>query len=192
LARATEICAREAPHVVLDFTLVAMRNVDDLAKVDFMIGPRAFGETLGKRVGHLPLWRDEMVCIAAAANEAIPERLTPAQFQALRYVAFQRSPRTPHDVRVLLQPTSPLETAPVCTTSSFLVLGAIVGKSDCVALVPRKVARELARAEKLRIVEIAYPRKQLLVDAYWSPATNSRRGRAWFRELLARGAAQLD
>ncbi|OFX02999.1 MAG: hypothetical protein A3D94_22565 [Alphaproteobacteria bacterium RIFCSPHIGHO2_12_FULL_66_14] len=186
-----EICAREAPHVVLEFTWAGTRTAEDLAKVDFMIGPRAFGETLGKRVGRLPLWRDEMVCIAAAGNAAIPPRLTPAQFQAMRYVAFQRGPRTPQDVRVLLQPTSTLEVAPVCTTSSFLVLGAIVGKSDCVALVPRKVARELARAEKLRIVEIAYLRKQLLIDAYWSLATNSRRGRAWFRGLLARGAARL-
>ena len=73
-----EICAREAPHVVLEFTWTGTRTAEDLAKIDFMIGPRAFGETLGKKVGRLPLWRDEMVCIAAAANEAIPARLTPA------------------------------------------------------------------------------------------------------------------
>lgn len=187
----SEICSREAPHVVLEFIWSGTRNADDLARVDFMIGPRAFGETLGKRVGALPLWRDDMVCIAAAGNKAIPARITPAQFQAARYVAFRRDPRVPQDVRVLLQPTSPLETAPVCTVPNFLVLGAIVEKSDCVALVARKVARELARAGRLRMVEIAYPRKQLFIDAYWSLATNSRRGRPWFRELLARAAARL-
>ena len=95
------------------------------------------------------------------------------------------------DVQTLVQPTSPLEVAPVCTVPNFLVLGAIVAQSDCVALVPRKVARALARAERLRIVEIAYPRKQLHIDAYWSLATNGRRGRAWFRELLARAVAEL-
>jgi DNA-binding transcriptional LysR family regulator len=156
-----------------------------------MIGPRAFGQTLGKRVGSLPLWRDEMVCLAAIANRTIPARLTPAQFQASRYVAFRRGLRVPQDVQIQLQPTSPLEVAPVCTVPDFLVLGAIVEKSDCVALVPRKVARALAEAGRLRIVEIAYPRKQLFIDAYWSLATNSRRGRAWFRDLLARAAARL-
>lgn len=186
-----EICAREAPHVVLEFTWAATRNAEDLARVDFMIGPRAFGETLGKRVGSLPLWRDDMVCIAAAANETIPPRITPAQFQAARYVAFQRDLRVSQDVRVLLQPTSTLEVAPVCTVPNFLVLGAIVEKSDCIALVPRKVARELAHAERLRLIEITYPCKQLFIDAYWSLATNSRRGRVWFRELLARAAARL-
>ena len=73
-----------------------------------------------------------------------------------------------------------------------LVLGAIVEKSDCIALVPRKVARVLARGGALRIAEIAYPRKQLFIDAYWSPATATRRGRPWFRDLLARAAARLE
>jgi DNA-binding transcriptional LysR family regulator len=187
----SQICAREAPHVVLEFTWSATRTAEHLARVDFMIGPRAFGQTLGKKVGSLPLWRDDMVCIAGAANRALPQRLTPAQFQAARYVAFRRGLGVTQEVQSLLQPTSPLEIAPVCTVPDFLVLGAIVEKSDCLALVPRKVARELARDRRLRMVEIAYPKKQLFIDAYWSHATNSRRGRAWFRELLARAAAEL-
>jgi LysR family nod box-dependent transcriptional activator len=187
----SEICAREAPHVVLEFAWTSTRTAEDLTRVDFMIGPRAFGQTLGKKIGSLPLWRDEMVCIAAAANESIPGRLTPAQFQASRYVAFRRGLSVSQEVQTLLQPTSPLETAPVCTVPDFLVLGAIVEKSDCLALVPRKVARELAQHGRLRIVEIAYPRKQLFIDAHWSLATDGRRGRAWFRDLLARAAAEL-
>jgi DNA-binding transcriptional LysR family regulator len=187
----SEICAREAPQVVLEFTWRGTRTAEDLTRVDFMIGPRAFGQSLGKKVGALPLWRDEMVCIAAARNEALASRITPAQFQASRYVAFRRGPGVSQEVQTLLQPTSPLEIAPACTVPDFLVLGAIVEKSDCLALVPRKVARELARDRRLRIVDIAYPKKQLFIDAYWSPATDSRRGRAWFRELLARAAARL-
>jgi DNA-binding transcriptional LysR family regulator len=188
----SEICAREAPHVVLEFTWTGTRTAEDLARVDFMIGPRAFGQRLGKMLGSLPLWRDEMVCIAAANNAALPARLTPAQFQASRYVAFRRGLSVSPEVQTLLQPTSPLETAPVCTVPDFLVLGAIVEKSDCLALVPRKVARVLARGANLQVVEIAYPRKQLFIDAYWSPATETRRGRAWFRDLLRRAAARLE
>jgi LysR family transcriptional regulator, nod-box dependent transcriptional activator len=187
----TEICAREAPQVMLEFTWTAVRNAEDLAKVDFMIGPRAFGQALGKRIGALPLWRDDMVCIASATNDTTPARLTPAQFQAQRYVAFRRDLHVRPEVRVQLQPTSLLEVSPVCTVPNFLVLGAMVARSDCIALVPRKVARELARSEKLRLVEIAFAGKQLFIDAYWSSMTDSRRGHAWFRELLARAAARL-
>jgi len=185
------ICAREAPHVVLEFTWVGTRNVEDLGRVDFMIGPRAFGERMGKRVGRLPLWRDEMVCIAAADNAAIGGRITPAEFQASRHVAFRRDLRMPADIHALLQPTAALETAPVCTVPNFLVLGTIVEKSDCIALVPRKVAQELTRPSRVRIVEISYPRKHLHIDAYWSLAAHAKRGHAWARELLARAAAQL-
>jgi DNA-binding transcriptional LysR family regulator len=187
-----DICAREAPHVALEFVERATRNAADLTQIDFMIGPRAFGETFGKRIGRLPLWRDEVVCIAAATNAAVPDRLTPAQFRAMRYAAFRIDPRIPPEVRNLLQPTSPLEVAPICTVPNFLVLGAIVQQSDRIALVPRKVARMLAREGRLRIVEISFPRKQLFIDAFWSSVIDSRRGRIWFRQILARAAAQLS
>lgn len=98
---------------------------------------------MGKQLGSLPPWRDEMVCIASAANEALPARLTPAQFQASRYVAFRRGPRIPSDVHTQIQPTSPLEVSPVCTVPSFLALGTIVARSNTIALVPRKEERRL-------------------------------------------------
>ncbi len=187
-----DICAREAPHVALEFIATGTRNASDLTQIDFMIGPRAFGETFGKRVGHLPLWRDDIVCIAASTNTTVPDRLTPAQFRSMRYAAYRPGPRILPEVQTLLQPTAPLEVAPICTVPNFLVLGAIVRQSDCIALVPRKVARTLAQEGRLRIVEISFPRKQLFIDAFWSPAIDSRRGRAWFRQILARAAAQLS
>ncbi|HKU95009.1 MAG TPA: LysR family transcriptional regulator [Vineibacter sp.] len=186
-----EICAAEAPGVVLEFTEMGVRTGEDLARIDFLIGPRSFGETLGKRVGSMPLWRDEMVCIAAASNKTIGARITPEQFQKARYAAFQRNPRVSLEIRLLLQPTAVLETAPVCTGPSFLVLGAIVERADCIALVPRKVAQELVKVRALRIVELAYPRKRLSIDAYWSLAANAKRGHPWFRQVLARAARRL-
>lgn len=185
------ICAREAPRVALEFVYGANRNASDLTQVDFMIGPRGFGESFGKRVGRLPLWRDDIVCIAASDNKDIPDRLTPSQFKSMRYAAYRAGPRMLPEVQTLLQPTSPLEVAPVCVVPNFLVLGTIVEESDCIALVPRKVARTLSREGRLRLVEIAFPRKQLFIDAFWSPVIDSRRGRVWFRQILARAAAEL-
>lgn len=186
------ICAREAPYVALEFVYGATRNAADLTQVDFMIGPRGFGESFGKRVGRMPLWRDDIVCIVAARNKDIPDRLTPTQFKAMRYAAYRAGPRVLPEVQTLLQPTSSLEVSPICVVPNFLVLGAIVADSDCVALVPRKVARTLAGDGRLRLVEIAFPRKQLFIDAFWSPVIDSRRGRVWFRQILARAADELS
>jgi LysR family transcriptional regulator, nod-box dependent transcriptional activator len=186
-----EICTREAPQVVFEFVSGGARNVDDLAGVDFLIAPRAFGRTLGKRIGALPLWRDEVVCLAAARNTQIPPRITPQAFRRLRQVAYQMNPSVPEKVRMLLQPTSVLETRRVCTLPDFLVLGAVVDQADCVALVPRKVADELVRWRDLRIVELCYENRHLAIDAYWTQAAGNRRGHAWCRELLARAAARI-
>src|SRR5262249_58295951 len=110
----------------------------------------------------------------------------------LRQAGFQQSPRQSPSVLGLLQPTSALETNRVCTVRNFLVLGAIVERADCVALVPRKVANELARSRALRVVEVQYAAKRLWIDAYWGLAAKSKRGHGWFQDLLARAAERLS
>ncbi|WIM11092.1 LysR family transcriptional regulator [Enhydrobacter sp.] len=187
-----EICAVEAPYVVLEFTEARLRNPDELARIDFLIGPRAFGERLGKRIGSMPLWRDDIVCIAAEANRTVPARISAEEFQQARQVGMKSDPRVPPDIRLQLQPTSALETSLVCTTPNFLVIGAVVEQGDCLALVPRKVAQELTRSRRLRIVELVYPHRRLMIDAYWSLAASGKRGHAWFRDLLARAAKRLQ
>jgi DNA-binding transcriptional LysR family regulator len=186
-----ELAAAEAPNVVFEFVQGGVRNIDDLARFDFLIAPRAFGRTLGKRVGTVPLWQDEVVCIAAARNTSIPSRITPDAFRRLRQVAYQTSPAITDKIRTLLQPTSVLETRRVCTLPDFLVLGAVVDKADCVALVPRKLANELIRWRDLRIVELAYSDRHLAIDAYWSLAANGKRGHRWCQMLLARAAGRI-
>jgi DNA-binding transcriptional LysR family regulator len=185
------IGATEAPNVVFEFIEGGVRNTDDLARVDFMIAPRAFGHTLGKRIGTMSLWQDDVVCIAASRNTSIPTRITPEVFRRLRQAAFQRSPLVSEKVRMLLQPTSVLETRRVCTLPDFLVLGAVVDQADCVALVPRKLANELVRWRALRIVELTYANKHLAIDAYWSLAANGKRGHAWCQALLARASRRI-
>jgi DNA-binding transcriptional LysR family regulator len=105
---------------------------------------------------------------------------------------MKAAPGVPPDIRLQLQPTSALETSLVCTTPNFLVIGAVVEQADCVALVPRKVAQELIRSRRLRIVELAYPHRRLMIDAYWSLAASGKRGHAWFRGLLGRAAKRLQ
>jgi len=139
----------------------------------------------------MPLWRDEIVCIAAAANTAIPQCITPQDYQRARHAGFQPNPRIPPSVHALLQPTSSFETGRFCTLPDFVVLGAIVEKADCLALVPRKLARELVASRRLHIVELAYSPKEIFIDAYWSFAADGKRGHTWFRQVLGRAAQRL-
>jgi DNA-binding transcriptional LysR family regulator len=187
----TELAAREAPGVSFEFAALPVVTLADLARVDAVLVPRPFGERLGKRVERVPLWQDDTVCIAAARNRRLPKRITPAEFQQARHVGYKMNPRVPARLRALLQPTAALETARVCTVPDFLVLGAIVARADCVALVPRRLAVELVRWRRLRIIEIDFPDSDFTMDACWSPAVAGRRGHAWLRNALVRAARQL-
>jgi len=60
LTRVSDVHKSQSP---LDLAQIFEPVREDLARVDFMIGPRAFGQTLGKKVGSLPLWRDDPVTL---------------------------------------------------------------------------------------------------------------------------------
>lgn len=183
-----QLCAVEAPHCDVLF----VERAADLEAVDFMIAPRPFGRTLGKRIASAPLWRDEMACIAAARDARWGEVVAAEDFRAARKVVYQVGERTSLDTAALVQPTSVLEASPVCGVPNFLVIGAVVEQADCVALVPRKLAEELARYRDIRILEIDYPERRLDIDAFWTPSAGAKRGHAWFRGLLDRAVARLE
>ena len=187
----TGISAVEAPNVVFEFVNAPLRGAEDLARLDFMLIPRAYGETLGKRLGTVPLWQDDIVCVAARSNRAIAPQITAEEFERAQQVGYQTNPGVPARVRALLQPTSILETARICTVPDFLVLGAIVEKTNCVALVPRMLAELFVRWQRLKIAELTYPQKSFAIDACWSLAATGKRGHAWAQQLLVRAANEL-
>ena len=73
----------------------------------------------------------------------------------------------------------------------FMASGAIVEEADCLALVPRMVAQELAKSRDIRILDIDYPERRLDIDAFWTQAAGAKRGHAWFQSLLPRAAQGL-
>lgn len=186
-----KLCAAEAPHVELMFLEQGPTESPDRDQVDFFIMPRPLGRTLGKRVGHMPLWRDEMTCIVASEDTRWGEAISAAEFRSARQVVYQVGERSALARAGLIQPTSVLEVSPVCEVPNFLVIGAIVAEAHCLALVPRKLAQELARSRAIRLVAIDYPERRLDIDAFWTEPAGAKRGHAWFQTLLARAVANL-
>lgn len=186
-----KLCAIEAPHTELLFLEQTRSGLDELEKIDFFIAPRSLAATFGKRAEKAPLWQDEMVCIVAVKDNRWGDLISTDDFRSARKVVYQVGERGPFAKAGLIQPTSVLEDSPVCEVPNFLVIGAIVEEAECVALVPRKLARELARSRAVRILEIDYPQRNLDIDAFWTTRAGSKRGHAWFRTLLLRAAEGL-
>ncbi|QCI13105.1 LysR family transcriptional regulator [Pseudomonas putida] len=185
-------CGRLAPNVTLEFVQMEFHGAKDLSQVDFLIAPRETWPTIGKRAESTELWREDIVCIAGPANDRLTSPIDPLLFQGLRHVGFQL-PWASQQTRGQLQPTYSLESSSVCTTPSFLSLGAMVAQTDCVALVPRRLAHALHAPGvegALRTLEIDYSNTSVVIDLYWSRGTN-KRGHEWLRALLKETAAEL-
>lgn len=180
-----KLCGQEAPGCDFLFVDRPVRTMEDLDGIDFLIAPRPFGRTFGKRVEQMPLWRDEMVCIASGGDDRWGDVVSAEAFRAARQVVYQVGERASLERAALVQPTSTLEVSPLCGVPNFLVIGAIVEEAECLALVPRKLARELSRSRDLRILEIDFPERRLDIDAFWTPRAGAKRGHAWFRSVLA-------
>ena len=187
----TALCGESAPHVRFDFVDTTVEGPQELALYDFLIAPRGYGETLGKRIPSVHLWHDDYVCIAGAANATIPDRLSEDDFRRVRHVGFQPRLGMPDSVGALILPPSILEASRVCTVSSFLALGAIVEASDCVALIPRKLAETLVRWRAVRLIELDYAATGVDADLYWAPGTAGRRGHRWARDTIVRAAERV-
>lgn len=181
-----KLCAVEAPFTELLFLEQTRAGAHELDHVDFVIAPRPVGRIYGKRVEHLPIWRDEMVCIASRKDRRWGAIISTDEFRSARQVVYQVGERNALARAGLIQPTSVLEVSPVCEVPNFLVIGAIVEEAECLALVPRRLARELARARDIRILELDYPERRLDIDAFWTPRAGAKRGHAWFQDLLRR------
>jgi DNA-binding transcriptional LysR family regulator len=187
----TALCAETAPFVRFDFVDTTVEGPQELARYDFLIAPRGYGETLGKRIPSVHLWHDHYVCIAGASNHSIPDRLSEDDFRRVRHVGFQPRLDMPATVGALILPPSTLEETRVCTVSSFLALGAIVEASDCVALIPRKLAETLARWGAVRLIELDYAETRVDADLYWAPGVAGRHGHKWALDTIIKAAERV-
>jgi LysR family transcriptional regulator, nod-box dependent transcriptional activator len=73
-------------------------------------------------------------------------------------------------------------------SSNFTILPLIVATSNCVALVPRGVARLAARSLPLRILSPPIPVPDLEMVAIWSRRRTTDPALLWLRRLMRRAA----
>lgn len=72
------------------------------------------------------------------------------------------------------------------TVPHMLMLPRVVEMSDCLALVPERVARAEAQARGLRVFRSPLPMPQIAITMLWHQRTQSDPAQAWLREMLQR------
>jgi DNA-binding transcriptional LysR family regulator len=184
LRRAHEL----APGVRLDLRPVPAELISGdrgLLQHDLLIAPLGYYRPAGQPE---VICRDRFVCVADPGNPRLRDgRLTLEDLRELPHAAA----RLPHAEEDPLQDAlNRLGITPneVVTTVGWLTLPFVVAGSDMVAVVPERLARRLAGAAGVAVIEPPFGRVDLVEAAWWHPMRATDPALTWLRGVLSAAA----
>jgi DNA-binding transcriptional LysR family regulator len=159
---------------------------DDLTSgvLDFAIGPFPLPPTPQSGLHSLPLFRDRWVCLARKAHPTVKRRLTLNHFVSLKHIPISY-PSTPGPGMVdRLLADHGLKRTAATTVAHFITVPFYVANSDCIAVVPARLARFFAGFLPLRIFPLPFAVPPLQVSLIWHARTHSEPAHVWLRKLI--------
>jgi Transcriptional regulator len=184
LARAVQAAA---PGVRLNFrhaTSDVVENPELLSGVDGMFMPHGVLSDLPT----VELYRDEWVCLVAADNPEVGERITIDDLARLPWAVYQRTFDTPVNRQLAMLGLQPRVDVSV---QSFQLLPALVAGTPRVALIQRRLACLLHRLAPVRVLPCPFPAVALREALWWHPVHTYDAAHSWLRETAERVAATL-
>ena len=185
LRRAHEL----APGVRLDLRPVPAELISGdrgLLQHDLLIAPLGYYRPAGQPE---VICRDRFVCVADPGNPRLRDgRLTLEDLSVLPHAAA----RLPHAEEDPVQDAldrlgiTPHEAV---TTLGWLTLPFMVADSDMVAIVPERLARRLASAAGVAVIEPPFGQVDLAIGAWWHPMRATDPAHTWLRNILHEFAA---
>jgi len=182
--------AEEAPHVRISVRPVQAGFADLLRRgeVDMLIVPT---ELTRDRLAfpYVPLFTDRYVLVVDRDNPDVGETVTAEELGALRYVAYSGGSGSP-------LPDTPLESMDVylsveVTTQGFVVAPFLITGTRMASLALERLARQLATAARLRIVECPLPLRTIHEALYWNPRHTGDPAHSWLRNRITALAHEL-
>ena len=181
----------EAPGVRLSFHQVTAAVADfqeALRQFDGVVVPPEYIR------GHpsAPLITDQWVCVVAADNALVGDKLTETDLARLPWVA-------PYD-QTLVSSSPPVRQAralgiePYVEVSAdgFLAVPFLVAGTDRIAFIQQRLAQRFTGLADIRLLPSPLPNIEHLVALYWDAGETNDPGHRWFRQVLCRAAASLD
>lgn len=178
-----EMIADEAPHVRISVRPVEAGYADQLRRgdVDMLIVPI---ELSGQRLTfpHEPLFTDRYVLVVDRNNPDVGDTVTLDELKALRYVAFSGgtvNPIADADLEAL-GVHLPVE----ISTQGFVVAPFLITGTRLASIALERLARELADAANLRIVECPLELRTIHEVLYWNPRQTDDPAHHWLRSRI--------
>jgi DNA-binding transcriptional LysR family regulator len=187
------LCARlsaDAPGVRIEVrALDHKRLAEELGAgaVDLAIGP--FRDAAAGLFRHV-LFDETLVCLVRGDHPGVGATLTLAEYVALDHVLVSPRGGTRGHVDRVLEERG-LARRVVMSTPHFLVVPAVVARTELVATVPEQLGRTLAAQLGLRIVALPIELEPATHVALWHERSHRDPGHQWLRTVLGELVAEL-
>jgi DNA-binding transcriptional LysR family regulator len=195
LSRAVRMAAPSARlHIRLVRESLSTEYADSIRLVDGMVAPPTHGFALPDTRA-AELFQDRWVCVLDAANPALDAgRLELTDLARLPWVApyYRSNPRYPPSVPVMRQ-LALLDLQPTIAVrvESYLTVPYFVAGTDRVALMQERLARPLAAAMNLRVLECPGNPEPIVESLWWHRQYEHDTAHAWLRRLLVETTRRL-
>jgi DNA-binding transcriptional LysR family regulator len=159
-----------------------------LREYDLLIGPAGFAFPGDSE----EIFRDRFVCITDPANPRLRDgRLSLKDLDVLPHAAAAFGHSVPTPAERVLEELGVRRHVQV-TLSGWLPIPFVVAGTDLVAIVPERLAHQVAEPAGVVIVEPPFGRVELIEAAWWDPARRGDQALGWLRGILRETAARLE
>ncbi len=129
------------------------------------------------------LFRQEFVCLASEQHPRIKGALTLKQFTAEAHLAVTTS-GTGHWIVERTLEESRIERRIVLRVPSFLGLAAVIGATQLLAIVPRRLGETLLPQGKIKILDLPVKIPSYVVKQHWHERYHRDPGNIWLRQAI--------
>jgi len=189
-AHLVALLEQQAPRVRIRFDAVTpealSRNPDFYRTVDGVFMPHGYIDLPRS----IDLFHDRWICVVAADNPRVGERLTMDDLHHLPWVATFHDPleRAPAWRQMELLGVTPR----VCATAnSFLAMPQLVRHTGGITMLQERLTAGLAEALAVRLMDCPFDPVPLVEAFWWHPMHDADSGHTWLRGLLAEAGARV-
>lgn len=181
---------QHAPTVGLRIRSADPATIDDAAAslrgADLMVLPRGFLSDLPSA----DLYRDRWVAICADNNPLVGDTLTIEDLARLHWIVSFDAPTqyTPADKHLKI---AGFERHTDVVLDSFLTLPYILGGTQRIAILQKRLADQCVTGRALRILELPIPVPDLIEAIWWHPTRRTDPAQRWLQRLFLDAAALL-
>ncbi len=127
---------------------------------------------------------DDLVVIARKNHPKFRESLTKKDFLDAEHIVLNQRHSGPSLLEAILRQDSPIPRKSVVEINQYVAVPSLVGSSDCIATLPRRMADHFVHREPIQIFPLPFKVKQTTTYMIWHRSMERDRGHQWLKKVM--------